>query len=347
MVRLSKKWATYRCSYHWFWRTEAPPTGPIGLNVEPTNACNLKCYTCSSDGTRKRGFMDLNLFRKIIDQAPESGVHEIFLFEAGEPMLHKDLPKMVEYVVSKGLVSWLVTNGTLLTREKSEALLDAGLDNMWVSFDGDNKEDYEKMRVGANYEEVIDNIKTFLRLKKERGSNKPFISLQMLKLLENPNQEIDPKFIAQFDGLPLDDISARNPHDWRGEKSGIRHEEWGRAYFPCQVFWSAMSIAWDGRVLGCSADLNGQQIFGDLNNQTIMEVWNGEGMRRHRRLLKQRRYDELDLCANCHANWYEGHPRLFVLSTMPPFRQGKLLVRKVFPKKNDTQPAFGIESKTK
>lgn len=347
MSRLSKKWANYRCNYHWLRLSERTPTGPLYINIEPTNACNLKCYTCSINGTRKRGFMDLDLYRKIIDQAPRSGVYEVGLFLAGEPLLHKDLPYMVEYAGSKGLESWVVTNGTLLTREKSEALLDAGVDGMWVSFDGDNKEDYEKMRVGANYKEVVENIKTFLRLKKERGMTKPVISIQMLKLKDNPNQEIDPAFIAQFDGLPLDGIFARNPHDWRGEKNIIEHERKGNSYYPCQVFWTALSIAWDGRVLGCSADLNGTQVFGDLNRQSIMEVWNSEGVRNHRRLLRERRFRELSLCAECHANWFGGHPRLFVLSTIPPFKQVKPLVRKVSPKKGDTPPPLRIKPKVK
>lgn len=310
--------------------------------MEPTNACNLKCYTCSIDGTRKRGFMDLDLFRRIIDQAAESGVYEVGLFLAGEPLLHKDLPYMAKYVGSKGLESWVVTNGTLLTGEKSEALLDAGVDGMWISFDGDNKEDYEKMRVGANYEEVIDNIKTFLQLKKERGMEKPLISIQMLKLLDNPNQEIDPEFIALFDGLPLDGIFARNPHDWRGEKEGIEQSERGHAYYPCQVPWTGMSIAWDGRVVGCSADLNGNQIFGDITRQSMMEIWNNEEMRRYRRLLKEKRYKELPLCAECHANWFKGRPRLFVLSTLPPFKQIKPWVRRVFPKKDKNPPPLRI-----
>lgn len=345
-MRLSKKWANYRCNYHWLRLSERTPTGPPYINIEPTNACNLKCYTCSIDGTRKRGFMDLDLYQKIIDQAPQTGVYEVGLFLAGEPLLHKDLPFMVKYAGSKGLESWVVTNGTLLTGEKSAALLDAGVDGMWISFDGDNKEDYEKMRVGANYENVIENIKTFLRLKKERGMDKPVISLQMLKLADNPNQELAPDFIAEFDGLPLDGIFARNPHDWRGEKSGIKQAARGNSYYPCQVLWTALSIGWDGRVLGCSADLNGTQIFGDLNHQTIMEVWNSEKVRRHRRLLKQKRYLELPLCAECHANWFTGRPRLFVLSTIPPFKQLKPLVRKVFPKKGEAPPPLRIKHKS-
>ncbi|MHB9112912.1 MAG: radical SAM/SPASM domain-containing protein [Thermoleophilia bacterium] len=313
--------------------TETTPTGPLYINVEPTNACNLQCYTCSIDGTRKRGFMDMDLFRKIIDQAPESGVYEVALFMGGEPLLHKDLSHMVEYVVSRGLEARIYTNACLLTRDKSEALLDAGLSFLGVSIDGDSKEEYESMRIGANFEKVIGNLISFLELKKERGFSKPYVSLQMIKLLENPNQEITPEFKAQFDGLPLDEFSIRNPHDWRGEKTNIKLKEQGQHYFPCQVFWSAMSIAWDGRVVGCSADLNGKFILGDLRTQSIMEVWNGESMKQIRRLLKKKRYMEVPLCAQCHGLWMSGHPRLSLLSQLPPFEQMRKGVRLVLPNK--------------
>ena len=328
--KLPKKIANYRRRYHWLRRTEVMPMGPFYINVEPTNACNLKCHTCSLDGSRKRGVMDLDLFRQIIDQCPDAGVYEVALFLAGEPLLNKDVPYMIEYIESKGLESWLVTNACFLDRETSSAILDAGLSNMWISFDGDNKEDYEAMRVGANFEEVVDNIVTFLTLKKEKGIDKPDVSIQMLKLLENPHQQIRPEFTALFEGLPLNGIMARNPHDWRGEKNGIKQEHWGERYFPCQVFWSAMSIAWDGRVVGCSADLNGKFIFGDLHQQTILEIWNGEEMRRHRRLLKEQRYSELALCADCHALWYEKNPKIHIISQLPPFEQIKPVIRRFY-----------------
>jgi len=279
MRRLSKKWANYHRRWYYLRKSETTPAGPLYINVEPTNACNLKCYTCSIDGTRKRGFMDMDLFRRIIDQAPEAGIYEVALFMGGEPLLHKDLPAMIKYVEGKCLETRVYTNATLLTREKAEAILDSGLTFLGVSIDGDNKEEYEAMRIGANFEEVMADLTNFLKLKQERGAKKPYVSLQMIKLFENPNQGIDPAFKARFDGLPIDEFSVRNPHDWRGEKGVIKQKEKGRKYYPCQVFWSAMSIAWDGRVVGCSADLNGKFILGDLHTQSIMDVWNGEPMK--------------------------------------------------------------------
>jgi MoaA/NifB/PqqE/SkfB family radical SAM enzyme len=229
-------------------------------------------------------------------------------------------------------------------------LLDSGLDFLGVSIDGDNKEEYESIRIGADFDEVVSNIRTFLEMKKERGQAKPYVSFQMIKLRDNPRQFIDPEFIASFDGLPVDEFSFRNPHDWRGEKQGEIAVSKGEKYYPCQVFWSAMSIAWDGRAVGCSADLNGCQIFGDLNQQTIMEVWNGEEMRRHRRLLKEKRYEELPLCADCHGLWYNGKDlRLSLLSQLPPFEQLRAGLYRLNPKKwrkeKDNQSPGAIRSR--
>ena len=320
------------------------------MNIEPTNACNLECRTCSIDGSRKRGLMDLDLFRRIIDDAAGSGVYEVALFLGGEPLLHKDLPEMIRYVAEKGLEPRVYTNACLLTPERSEQILDAGLTFLGLSIDGDNKEEYESMRIGSDFDEVMNNVITFLKLKKEKGLSQPYVSLQMIKLLENPNQEISPEFKARFRGLPIDEFAARNPHDWRGEKEGILQPENGTVYFPCQVFWSAMSVAWDGRVVGCSADLNGRFILGDLKTQSIMEVWNGLEYRRHRRLLKEKRYDELGLCRNCHILWHEGHPRLSLLTQLPPLEQVRNGLVLLHPKKRkkagERKSAGAIRSRT-
>lgn len=333
MRRLSKKWANYRRRYHYLRLHERLPMGPIYINLEPTNACNLECATCSIDGSRKRGFMDMDLFRKIIDDAYGSNVYEVALFLGGEPLLHKDLPAMVEYVARKGLEPRIYTNACLLDRERSAALIDAGLVFLGVSFDGDNKEDYEAMRVGANYEQVLGNVIDFLKIKKENGVDKPYVSLLMLKMMDNPNQEISPDFVSLFDGLPINEFTARNPHDWRGEMGDIIQEERGKNYYPCMSRYSAMSIAWDGDVVGCSADLNGREVFGNLREQTIMEVWNGDRMSNQRQLMKEKRYDEILLCKDCKALWSNGHPRLSILSQLPPFEQTMKAVRLLHPKK--------------
>ena len=327
MSNKSKKLAEYRQWYHYLRLNETLPAGPLYINVEPTNACNLNCLVCSTDASRKRGFMDLDLFRDIIADAADTGVQKIALFLAGEPLLHRDLPYMIEHIAARGMETRVRTNGTLLTREKSLQLLDAGLDFLGISFDGDNRHDYEEMRAGASYDEVLENLHTFLELKKKRGTDKPFVSMQMIKMPGNPNPGIDPDFIAGFDGLPINEFNPIHPHSWRGEVE-IEGEQVKRGdkYYPCRFLWTALSITWDGKAI-CCADLNGRFIMGDVTRQSLSEIWNGERILHHRRLLKQERYKELPLCAECHAVWPEYHPRFFIYSKLPPLDQAKKGIR--------------------
>lgn len=328
MTQKNNKMTEYRYWYHYLRRDEKVSNAPLYMNIEPTSACNINCTICSLDGSRKRGFIDMDFFYRVVDEAKELGVERIALFLAGEPLLHKNIAEMVDYVVKSGIEARIRTNAVLLTPEKSEALLKAGLDFLGISFDGDNKEEYESIRVGADYEQTLENVLNFLRLKKEMGLERPFVSLQMIKLFENPNQQIDPEFKKLFEGLPLDEFSLISPHSWRGEKDDVGKRDWGKYYYPCTGLWSAFSVAWDGKVI-CCTDLNGRQVFGDLNKQTIMEVWNGEQMRHHRRLMKEGRISDLPLCANCHAAWFNHRPRLFALSHLPPFDQIKGLYRRI------------------
>lgn len=62
---------------------------PQTLSIEPTNYCNLACISCSSQIiSRDKGYMDFDLFKKIIDDASNIGVSSVHLWLHGEPLLH-------------------------------------------------------------------------------------------------------------------------------------------------------------------------------------------------------------------------------------------------------------------
>ncbi len=330
--KISKKWASYRRHYHWFRLNEKTPNGPLFIKVEPTNVTNLERPAGLKESTRPEGFMDMSLFRKIIDQAPGAGVREVTLFLDGEPLLHESISEMVKYVVSKSLEAWLVTNGSLLDEEKGKQLLDAGLDKMWIRMESDFREDYKKQGKEELFDTIVENVSNLLRLRAARNMRKPEVTVQILKTQQHPGERIDPGFIARFDGLGVDEFFMGNPHYWR-EDTGFDPKYSDKGYYPCIFFWSAISIVWDGRVVGCSADLNANYILGDLNRESIMEVWNGAEMRRYRRLLKENRYEELDLCARCRGLWLMKHPKLSVLSELPVFEQMKNGAKRILAKR--------------
>lgn len=102
---------------------------PEILQVEPTEACNLKCVMCfRGKGDFDAGPMDFSLYEKIIDQAAGAGVRTLRLYFRGESLLHPRIADMAEYAVGKGIPRVeLNTNGQLLTRELSEKLIRSGL----------------------------------------------------------------------------------------------------------------------------------------------------------------------------------------------------------------------------
>src|SRR3990170_4559139 len=94
--------------------------------------------------------------------------------------MHPGLAEMVAHVEGLGLVSGVHTNATMLTEWHAKDLLDAGLSQLSISFDGTDRESYSAMRQGANYEKTVRNIGRFLKLKAQRGNGKPHTIIQTM-----------------------------------------------------------------------------------------------------------------------------------------------------------------------
>jgi len=106
------------------------------------------------------GHMDLSLFDKVIDEIPD-GVKRIFFGGVGEPFCHPDIMYMIRRAKETGRIVEAITNGTLLDEEMSEKIVETKLDMLWLSLDSLEKENYEKIRSGANFSSVYNNIQTF------------------------------------------------------------------------------------------------------------------------------------------------------------------------------------------
>jgi molybdenum cofactor biosynthesis enzyme MoaA len=126
---------------------------PRKLTVAVTSHCNLRCVGCRYG----RDFMpnselSLETVRDLLDDAKQVGFDEIRLY-GGEPLLHRDLPQMVEHAVARGLHPYVTTNGILL-REKIDDLYAAGLRRITIGFYG----------VGARYDAYVQRRERFPRL---------------------------------------------------------------------------------------------------------------------------------------------------------------------------------------
>ena len=123
---------------------------PVCLYLETTNRCNLLCTTCprTYEELEPPADMSWELFRSIVDQVPE--IERAVLHGVGEPMLVRNLPKMVRYLKERGTYVLFNTNGTVLNEKNGRALIEAGLDELRVSLDAATAKSYLAVR-GKDY----------------------------------------------------------------------------------------------------------------------------------------------------------------------------------------------------
>ena len=286
---------------------------PIRLWIELTNVCNLSCVMCLSKRIPKneRGFMNLNLFKKIIDEAANF-VCDVYLHHRGESLLHPDIFKMIEYAKERKISTRLHTNATLLNEEKSSLLLNSGLDFLSFSFDGYDKEAYEGIRRGGSFEKTLANIMKFSEMKQNRKSKSPFTVLTVIdfssKGKKNFNKEKKKKreFLTRFNSAPLDALRIRRSHNWGGEYSVNGDSPNGGlllGFVPCTFLWYALAIFWDGTVVPCPQDFFGKLALGNVSQNSLRELWNSKKEEFLRENMTRNNYKILSPCCECDRLW--------------------------------------------
>lgn len=177
---------------------------PVCLYLEVTNRCNLLCVTCPRTYAELEPPADMawELFVKIVDQVPDLG--RAVLHGVGEPMLVKDLPKMVRYLKDRGVYVLFNTNGTVLNEKNGRALIDAGLDELRVSLDASNARSYVKVR-GKNYfDRILRNVRAFRALQEREGHTRPMVSAWLTGLRETVEEL--PAFVRVAAGIGVKEV---------------------------------------------------------------------------------------------------------------------------------------------
>ncbi len=181
--------------------SDVPAHQPVCLYLETTNRCNLLCTTCprTYEELEPPADMSWDLFRSIVDQVPN--LQRAVLHGVGEPMLVKNLPRMVRYLKDRGTYVLFNTNGTVLNEKNGRALIEAELDELRVSFDAANAELYRAIR-GKNYfHRILKNVRAFRELQEREGKLKPRVSAWLTGMRETIEQLPDFVRVAADTGV--------------------------------------------------------------------------------------------------------------------------------------------------
>lgn len=296
------------------------PDFPRIIDIELTNLCNFRCLMCPTGNRSQRrdqGFMDGDLFRKVLDQLRGHHVGLRFI-RWGEPLMHPELIALLAAAKADGHLLHLNTNGSHLTPEMADRLLGIPIDSLKFSVQGVDRKSYAEMR---NIDFFDDLLKTAAMLHEKRGGAAlPFIQISTTVTYENKVQQ--EAFLTQVKGLCdatnigatsfdwLDLAAVRlKPSELEMLKKLIREENVVKVHPECPEVFDKLSINWDGTVSACCMDSDNLMTVGDLKSQSLLEIWNGERLTYYRQMLAEMRHDELPLCRYC----YDTH-NLFVPS---------------------------------
>jgi radical SAM protein with 4Fe4S-binding SPASM domain len=253
------------------------------------------CYTTTEEYKLKvnRGLMDFELFKKIIDECAKNNLYSIRLSLRGEPFIHPKIFDMIKYAKEKGIKEVAsLTHGGKLNEEKFEKLVDLGLDWLTISFDGIG-ETYEKIRYPLKFDEAVQKIKCYQEIKKQKGVTKPLIKVQTVW----PAISKDPqKFYDIFN--PITDQVASNPLiDYLQHDTNIVYEE----NFTCPQLFNRLVIGSDGSVLLCANDEMGAYKVGNVNEDSIFNIWHGKKLTEAREIhIRHMGTKEINICKHCY-----------------------------------------------
>lgn len=168
-------------------RLHRPATHLAKVYVEPTNRCNIACRICvRNTWDVELGQMSEATFARILAGLEAiSPPPTVFFGGLGEPLAHPRTIEMVARVKALGATAELITNGTLLSEERSRQLIETGLDVLWVSMDGATPESYADVRLGAALPEVLENLAGFRRARPPAHRPRPEIGIAFVAMQRN------------------------------------------------------------------------------------------------------------------------------------------------------------------
>ncbi|QQR92761.1 MAG: radical SAM protein [Candidatus Iainarchaeum archaeon] len=285
---------------------------PKELSIELTDMCTLRCELCDNKNIqRPRGFMDLDKFKKLIDEV-SAHTKSINFGVSGEPLLHPQADAFITYAKAKGMHTSMTTNATLL-KAWANRLIAAGLDDIVLSLDGMTRETYESYRKGPvagidHFTPAKEGIQTLCAQRHAMRHEKPHITISFMVHRHNEHEIEAVKEWSK--AIKADQLLLKSMHfNWAGNdqqvksewapqnKEFVRHYDYTRLG-TCAWVNDNTVIFWNGELASCCYDLLGKTTFGNVFQKGFKDVWESP---EHRRVQPQMAARTLPQCIGCSA----------------------------------------------
>ncbi len=298
---IGSRYAEYRKRWRRAENIELVQDYPIHLDFEFQHGCNLRCPFCILQIDPKEFAPDhpyraesrskqisFEVFQRIIDEGVDRGLASITVGVNNEPLMMRDIARYIAYARDKGIVDIIMlTNATLLTEGRARELLDSGITKLFFSIDAIKEDTYRILRKNGDFRRVMDNINCFLQIKRALGKTLPLTRVSYVKCKVN-EAETD-EFVRYWESrVDLVCIQAfvtpaygYSNYEEHKKLFQIKNNDI-KKIGPCPQPYQRLSIYHDGSVHPCCAWYGSNLSVGNINDESIYEIWNSDRMKHFR-----------------------------------------------------------------
>ena len=296
-----------------------PDIFPDVLRIETVGKCNFRCIHCPT-GTQPnmRAILKRDEFTSMIDQfvANRFIPRVVVLYHGGEPLINKNLAHYIRILKEIGVTKTVITtNASLLSEERSEELIMAGIDEMKVSFDGESAVENNFIRKNGDFYRDAANVKAFCKMRKKLMRKNPTVIISNIRICHkntlrvlNQNRQFTfqeaPTYITQYFRDERQEVEFRSfpAMIWPG------YEQFGKfeaLYFPgekpkyCGPLFETFTILTNGDVVPCCYDLKGELVFGNVFETNMFDIWKSPEYTKLRANFRRQKYHWF--CSKCNV----------------------------------------------
>jgi radical SAM protein with 4Fe4S-binding SPASM domain len=311
---------------------------PSSFGFEVTTKCNLKCKMCAR---QDMGFIepkDLDFFviEKVVNEVASLPKRKALLNLAGlsEPLLYPNLVKAVKYIKQKVPHATVktITNGIVLRGDLAVQLINDGLDFITISLNTGSAESYRWLTETDKYDQVVDNILNFIRLRRELHTSSPAINID-LKITDRTRDEIESTKTFWLEKLlPTDTVTTRRLFEFRDliDVKDLDQLKNTTERYPCLMLWSTIKLDIDGNVYPCDGKVmhygyrsKSELCLGNIYESSLIELYVNKSLRDIRNKHLKDDYTSLPTCTRCDA--YEDCGNFWMRNKYFPFTWRKWL----------------------
>lgn len=274
--------------------------------LEQTYKCNLRCPSCiqgyqdiAKEYNTNTSVMSMELYTKIIEEAKDNNLASLSMHVNDEPLLVKNIEDRIRLASEANIMDIIMTtNGVLLNKKKAHKIIEAGVTHLLFSLDSADKETYDKVRPGGDFETVVKNIEYTNSL---RNNMFPILRASFVKSSLNEHQVdyFQEYFHNKVDYVDIQTFGAYKNLNNNLKPTDSKYNEGN--ILSCSMPYTRLIIRANGDVLPCCSFYGYDLVVGNVHKNSIKEIWNNKIMKKLRKDFKNRDYS-IGKCAECMKN---------------------------------------------